>query len=138
MQLLTHYSLFTNLSCSPTNILMFESYRISLALKILSVSRTIALDILNVFWQYKAYYRPSSGNQSLYCLWWDVFLLLIHFLIVEEFELPKNTSHVLSVPLTLECVRILSWSLDLSLFSFALIASLLMFCVTSAINHLMS
>ena len=36
------------------------------------------------------------------------FFLLIYFLVVEDYELPKSTSHVLSVPLTLECVRILS------------------------------
>ena len=30
------------------------------------------------------------------------FFLLIHFLAVEDYELPKITSHILSVPLTLE------------------------------------
>ena len=34
------------------------------------------------------------------------FILLIHFLVAEDYELPKSTSHILSVPLTLECVRI--------------------------------
>ena len=36
------------------------------------------------------------------------FFLLIHFLVVEDHESPKSTCHVLHVPLTLECVRILS------------------------------
>ena len=36
------------------------------------------------------------------------FFLLIHFLVVEDYELPKSASHILSVPLTMECVRILS------------------------------
>ena len=36
------------------------------------------------------------------------FSLLIYFLIVEDYKLPKSTSHILGVPLTLECVRILS------------------------------
>ena len=48
------------------------------------------------------------------------FFLLIHFLVVEDYELPKSTSHILSVPLTMECVRILSWSISfflLKLFS---------------------
>ena len=36
------------------------------------------------------------------------FFLLIYFLLVEDYELSKNTSHILSVPLTLECGRILS------------------------------
>ena len=40
------------------------------------------------------------------------FFLLIHFLVVEDYELPKSTSHTLSVPLNLECVRILSWSIS--------------------------
>ena len=30
------------------------------------------------------------------------FFLLIHFLAVRDYELPKSISHVLSVPLTLE------------------------------------
>ena len=32
------------------------------------------------------------------------FFLFIHFLIVENYELPKSTSHILSAPLTLECI----------------------------------
>ena len=39
------------------------------------------------------------------------FFLLIHFLVVEDYESSKITSHVLSVPLNLECVRILSWTI---------------------------
>ena len=39
------------------------------------------------------------------------FFLLIHFLVVEYYELPKSTSHILSVPLTLDCVRVLNPSL---------------------------
>ena len=50
--------------------------------------------------------------------------LLIHFLVVQDYELPKTASRILSVPLTLECVRIL----DPSLFS-TLIVSLMMFYV---------
>ena len=40
------------------------------------------------------------------------FFLLIHFLVLEDYELPKSTSHILSVPLNLECVRILSSSIS--------------------------
>ena len=40
------------------------------------------------------------------------FFLLIHSLIVEDYESPKSTSHVLSIPLNLESVRILSWSIS--------------------------
>ena len=50
-----------------------------------------------------------------------------HFLVAENYELSKSTSHHLSVPcLSLECLRILSWSI--SFFS-TLIISLIMFCV---------
>ena len=35
------------------------------------------------------------------------FLLLIHFLVVEDNELPESRSHYLSVALNLECTRIL-------------------------------
>ena len=42
------------------------------------------------------------------------FFLLIHFLVAEDHELPESTSHILSVPLNLECVRILSWSIAFS------------------------
>ena len=36
------------------------------------------------------------------------FFLLIHFLVVEDYELPKSTSHAVSVPLSLGCIIILS------------------------------
>ena len=45
---------------------------------------------------------------NFYCVYGNFFFLLSHFLVVEDYELSKSTSHVLSVPLTLECVRILS------------------------------
>ena len=32
------------------------------------------------------------------------FILLIDFLVVGDYELPKSTSHILRVPLNLECV----------------------------------
>ena len=41
-----------------------------------------------------------------------MFFSLTHFLVVEDYELPKSTSHILSVPLNLECVRILSSSIS--------------------------
>ena len=39
---------------------------------------------------------------------YECFFLLSHFLAVADYELSKSTSHLLSVALTLECVRILS------------------------------
>ena len=35
------------------------------------------------------------------------FFLLIHFLVVEDYGWSKSAGHILSVPLNLECVRIL-------------------------------
>ena len=53
------------------------------------------------------------------------FFLLIHSVAVEDYELPKRTSHIISVPLTLECVRTLSWFIS---FSSIFIDPLMMFC----------
>ena len=53
------------------------------------------------------------------------FFLLIDFLVVEDYELPKSTSHIWSVP-TLEFVRILSWFISFC----TLMVSLIMFCAT--------
>ena len=38
--------------------------------------------------------------------------LLINFLVVKDYESSKSTNHVLSVPLNLECIRILSLSVS--------------------------
>ena len=37
------------------------------------------------------------------------FSLLIHFLLVEDYESRKSTSHILSVPLNLECPLFFSY-----------------------------
>ena len=55
-----------------------------------------------------------------------VFTVRCHFLVVEDYAFSQNTSHLRSVSLTLEYVRILSWSI--SFFS-ALIVSQMMFYV---------
>ena len=54
------------------------------------------------------------------------FFLLSNFLAAENYELSQSTSHLLSVPLTPECVRNLS--LSISFFSNSIV-SLMMFCV---------
>ena len=54
------------------------------------------------------------------------FFLLSNFLVVEDYELYKSTSHLLSVQLTLEYVRILTWSI---FFFSTSIVSLMVFCV---------
>ena len=116
LQLLTLCSFFRNLPCSNSNLLAVDADRVFVALNIFCVSRTIVLDIFNAFWRDRAYYWSFPKNLVLYCLWWDVFFLLIHFLVVKDYELPKSASHILSVPLNVECARILSWSI--SFFSF--------------------
>ena len=114
MQLITRYSIFRNLPCSTTNILTVEADRTSVALNISGVSRTIGLDILNGF-------KLSFILFMVRC-----FFLLIHFLVVEEYEFSRSARHVLSVALTLECVRVLCWSIS---FSFTLTVSLVIFWV---------
>ena len=42
--------------------------------------------------------------------------LLGHFLVLDDYELSQSTSHLLNVPLTLEYVGILSWSISFSHF----------------------
>ena len=93
---------FRNLPCSATNLLMGNTDRV---LWHSTVSRIIAL-----------YFRCLlTGYSILLVLFTKLsfilfmvrcFFLLIHFLLVEDYELPKSTSHFLSVPLNLECIRI--------------------------------
>ena len=52
--------------------------------------------------------------------------LLIYFLVTEGYELPKSTSHILSVPLIWNASE---FYLDPSLSSPTLIVTLMMFCV---------
>ena len=68
------------------------------------------------------------------------FFLLSHFLVLKDYELFQNTSHLLSVPLVLKYVRILVpeyvkyWSVSCF---FSLIVSLIMFCVRLLADLLM-
>ena len=50
MKLATTDSLFRNLPCSTSNLLMVEADRISMASSIFGISRAKALDILSVLW----------------------------------------------------------------------------------------
>ena len=51
----------------------------------------------------------TTGLLSVYG---KMLFLLIHFLVVEDYELSQSTSYLTSMPLTLEYVRILSWSIS--------------------------
>ena len=64
LQFLPVYSLFRSLPCNATNLLTVEAYKISVVLNTYGVTWTIALDILNVFWQEWAYFWSSSQNSS--------------------------------------------------------------------------
>ena len=95
-----------------------------MTLKTSGVTRTVALETLNVFWQDRAYY------------WFLTKLIVIVFMVIcllkniydllkdvyrkmsfqKDYELSQGTSHLLSVPLTLEYVRILSWSISFSFY----------------------
>ena len=68
-------------------------------------------------------YTSSLLQITFYIAYGKTFFLFIHFLVLEDYELPKSTSHILSVPLTLKCVRILSWLIS---FSSTLTVSLMM------------
>ena len=57
----------------------------------------------------KVVYYWSSSKLNFILFMVNLFFLLIHFLVVESYELPKITCHVLSLPLNPKCVRILSW-----------------------------
>ena len=54
---------------------------------------------------------------KFYCVYGKIFFSLSHFLLVEDYDLSKSTSHLLTVPLTLECVGILPWSIFFLYFS---------------------
>ena len=109
LQLLTRYSLFRNLPCSTTNFLTVEADRISAALNTYGVTRSISS------WYSKWLLTGWSNTTGLlhkikfYCVFGKMFFLMRHFLVVEDYKLSKRTSHILSEPLTLERIRILSW-----------------------------
>ena len=87
-----------------------------MVLSIFGVNCTIALDISCVFWQERAYFPSSSQNQVLLCLWYYCFLSS-QFLVVENYELSKSTNHHLSVSLTLEFFRTLTWFISFFYFN---------------------
>ena len=70
------------------------------------VTLTRTLDILNIFWKNREYYL-SLHTIKFYCVYSKIFFFLSHFLVVEDYDLSQSSSHLLlSVPLTLEYVRI--------------------------------
>ena len=88
-----------------------EANRISVALSYSGVIRTIALDILNIFWQ-KNTLLVAFTKSSFIVFMIRYFFSLVYFLVVEDYELFKSTSHLLRVPVSLEHDGTLSWSIS--------------------------
>ena len=90
LQLLTRYSFLKNLPCSTTNLLTVDVDWMSVAFFVCAfgVTFTIALDILNNLWRNIACLLHKLNFivfMATFCI------LLSHFLVVEDFELPKST-----------------------------------------------
>ena len=127
LQLLTLYSIFRNLPFSTTNLLTVEADRVYVKFNSSGVSLTIALEILLVFWQ-DSILLVLFTKQKFYIILVRSCFLLVNFL--EDYELPKSTHHILSVPLILECVKTLSWSIS---FFPSFTVSLIMFCIRCSV-----
>ena len=85
---------------------MIEADRISVTLNTTGVTQTIALDILNAFGRIEL----TTGllhKTKFYCVYGKIIFLINYLLVEEDYELSKSTSHVPSVPLTLECIKVL-------------------------------
>ena len=111
LQLLTHFSLFRNLPWSNTNFWW------------LILIRFLCIQYLWCFLNYSSwYFKYLLTRYSILLVFFTklsfilfmvkCFISLIHFIVGEHYEFPKSTIHILSVPLNLECVRILSWSIS--------------------------
>ena len=99
-----------------------------MALNTSGITRTIVLGIPNVCWYFKCLLGillVFFTKLTFIVFMVRCFVLLSHFWIVQNCELSKSTSLLLSVSLTLECVKILSWSISFFSTSFV---SLMMFC----------
>ena len=92
------------------NLLTVEVSGIFVELNPSDNTRNIALDRFHFFWQYGEYHW-SSSQFSFIMFMAKCFFLLIHFIVVEDYELSQSTIHLLSVPSALEYARILSWSI---------------------------
>ena len=98
---------------------MVGPYMISFEHNTSGVTPTVALDLLNVFdkiWHTTALLREIR----FCCVYGRCFFFLRHSLVVEDYELPQSSTYLLSVLLTLEYVRILSW--PISFFSTSILA----------------
>ena len=90
--------LFGYPTCSTVNLLTVDADMISVALNTSSVTQAIDLELILALKFYRIYGKMC--------------FLIESFLRSKDYELPKSTSHLLSVPLSLEYVRILSYSIS--------------------------
>ena len=86
MQLPPRYSVFWNLLCSTTNILRLRLIGFLWRSQPLVLLKTIALDILNTFWQDRAYYWSSSQKIEFIVFIVSYFLFLCHFSVVVDYQ----------------------------------------------------
>ena len=97
---------FLNLSLkfsTPNSSLFFEIYLVLLIFW--------WLQLMGFLWQLVVF---TKWSLIMFIVEW--FLLLSHFLIVEDYELPQSPSHLLSLSVTLEYSRILYWSISFFLY----------------------
>ena len=102
VQLLTRYSFFRNLPCSTTNHLRVNADRIFVELNNSDVTRAIVVDIFHLLWQDRVYDFFTKLSFIVFLV--GCFFLMSHFLVAEDYELSKSTSHLLGLPLTLKYV----------------------------------
>ena len=93
LQLVTRYSLYRNLLCSTTNLLIFEAIRIYVALNTSGVTWTVALDILKVFWKERAYHWPSSQNFTLQLKFSTTVVSVMMFYVKSELVILLSNHH---------------------------------------------
>ena len=124
LQLLTGYSLSRNPPCSTTDLLVVETDMIYAALNTSGVSRTIVLDISNVFWQDRACYC-SSSQFKFYIFYGKMFFLIDSFL--SSRKLWVAWKYKWNCKCTSNC-RLHQNSILIYLFSSTLIVSLIIFC----------
>ena len=115
LQLLTRNSFFRNLPCFVANLLAVKADRISVVLNTSRATGTIALDTLS--FHSIGHTTSCLYKVKFYCVYGKIFLIESFLSSRIPWVVSKHDpSHLLSVTLTLEYIRILSWSI--SLFSY--------------------
>ena len=101
------YFLFKNFCFTfrcTANLWTVHADRIARVLKTSGATQTVVLDISKAF--YRAWHSGLLYKIMLYGFIKRCFILLSHFVLVKDFELFWSISHIPSVPLMLEYLRI--------------------------------